>query len=150
MPYNYNTLTCPALCVLLLACLISPTPLSYAESAVDKVLFRVRFKVHIINGMPDNAMPLEIVCHSIDDDLGHHTLWKDQEFKFEFIARFWRKTHFVCNFNWGPKSVKDVTVFVTRVETKSCKESGNCFWKATPQGIYFSSDFQNWELRFGW
>ncbi|KAB2031958.1 hypothetical protein ERO13_D05G318200v2 [Gossypium hirsutum] len=149
MPYNnFRTLT-PLLCMLMLASCISQTPVSYAKS-VDNLVIRFRYKVHIINGLPDNAKPLELSCHSNDDDLGHHTLWKDQEFRFKFGIHFWKKTHFVCNFSWGSKSLNDITVFVNEVETRTCRETGNCFWKVETDGIYFSNNDQNWEKRFNW
>ncbi|XVF38100.1 hypothetical protein REPUB_Repub20aG0069000 [Reevesia pubescens] len=139
----------PFLCMLFLASFISQTPISAAES-VDKVIFRFRYKVHILNGFANNAKPLIISCHSNDDDLGVHTLWKNQQFRFEFIIHFVKTTHFVCNFNWGSKSLPNISVFLNTVETDTCKATGNCFWKAAEDGIYFSNNDQNWEKRFDW
>ncbi|XP_039003590.1 S-protein homolog 5-like [Hibiscus syriacus] len=146
MCYGYNAQTTAFLCILLLASLISETPFSHTESIVDRV-FRWRYKVHILNGMPDNAMPLEIGCRSNEDDLGRHTLWKDQEIKFNFTAQWFKKTHNVCNFYWGFKAFRDVAVLD---EVAESGQKGNCLWKAAPEGIYFSSDFQNWALTYGW
>ncbi|KAK6265923.1 hypothetical protein QUC31_016760 [Theobroma cacao] len=145
---SYSALA-PLLCMLFLACCSFQTlPASAAE--VDKLMVRLRYKVHILNGFADNAKPLIIHCHSRDDDLGEHTLWKDQEFRFKFIVHFVKTTHFVCDFNWGSKSLDNISVFKNDAETSSCRATGNCFWKAEEDGIYFSNNDQNWVKRFDW
>ena len=146
---SYNTLITPFLCMLFLASCISQTPFSSADQSVD-VLFRLRFKVHILNGFANNTKPLIIRCHSNDDDLGQHTLWNNQEFRFKFIIDLIKITHFVCNFNWGSKSLQDITVFKNAVETQTCKKTGNCFWKASEDGIYFSNKNESYEKKYAW
>lgn len=148
MPYNNILPSC--LCIFILAICICQTPV-YASESVDKFIFRLRFKVHILNGFANNANPLILQCHSHDDDLGQHTLWKDQEFQFKFGLHIWRTTHFICNFKWGSKSLDDVTVFTNYVETRTCRDTGNCFWKAAEDGIYFSNNIdKDWKRKIAW
>ena len=135
--------------MLFLVSCISQTPFSAADQSED-ILVRLRFKVHILNGFANNAKPLIIHCHSNDDDLGQHTLWNNQEFRFKFIVHFVKTTHFVCNFNWGSKSLEDITVFKNAVETKTCKKTGNCYWKALEDGIYFSNKNQSYLKKYSW
>ncbi|XVF85016.1 hypothetical protein PTKIN_Ptkin17bG0084900 [Pterospermum kingtungense] len=144
----YNILT-PFLYLFILASFISQTPVFAAES-VDRILFRLRFKVHILNGFADNANPLIIHCYSLDDDLGQHTLWKGQEFQFKFGLNLFRSTYFECTFKWGSKSTDPFSVFTGNIESITCKATGNCFWKVTEYGIYFSNNNKDWEKRLGW
>ncbi|XVF84706.1 hypothetical protein PTKIN_Ptkin17bG0059500 [Pterospermum kingtungense] len=145
---SYNILT-SFMCMFILATFISQTPVFAAES-VDRVFFRLRFKVHILNGFADNANPLIIHCHSRNDDLGQHTLWKGQEFRFKFCLHLLKFTHFVCSFKWGSKSLDQFSVFRNFYEGNTCKATGNCFWKASEDGIYFSNNSKNWAKRIGW
>ncbi|KAK8643584.1 hypothetical protein V6N13_012872 [Hibiscus sabdariffa] len=146
----YNPLTIAFLCMVLLASSISAaTPASSPESE-DRVYFRWKYKVHILNGMPDNVNPVTIACHSNDDYLGLHTLTQGREFKFEFHTSLFRKTHFICFFWWRDLHANDITVFDDAVEAGACRQKGNCFWKAAPEGLYFSSDYQYWDLKYHW
>ncbi|KAL4332021.1 hypothetical protein GQ457_07G016490 [Hibiscus cannabinus] len=148
--YNLLTITIALLCMVLLASFISAaTPPSLPESE-DRVYFRWKYKVHIMNGMPDNVNPVSIACHSNNDDLGHHTITQGQEFRFEFRTSLFRKTHFVCNFWWRDQHMTDVTVFNDSVEGHYCRQKGNCFWQATPKGLYFSSDYFEWIVLYPW
>ncbi|KAK8647647.1 hypothetical protein V6N13_121376 [Hibiscus sabdariffa] len=123
----YNPLTISLLCMVLLASSISAaTPASPPESE-DRVYFRWKYKVHIMNGMSDNVNPVSIACHSHDDDLGHHTLTQGQVFRFEFRIDLFTKTHFICNFWWRDQHMNDITVFNDHAEGHSCKGKGNCF-----------------------
>ncbi|KAK8647655.1 hypothetical protein V6N13_121384 [Hibiscus sabdariffa] len=135
--------------VLLASSISAVTPLSSPESE-DRVYFRWRYKVHILNGMPDNVTRVIISCHSNEDDLGAYTPFQGEEFKFEFITNFIKKTHFTCTFWWGVLYAKDVSVFDDVEETGTCRQKGNCFWKAAPDGVYFSSNYQYWDRNYLW
>ncbi|KAK8986630.1 hypothetical protein V6N11_010184 [Hibiscus sabdariffa] len=104
--------------VLLASSISAVTPLSSPESE-DRVYFRWRYKVHILNGMPDNVTRVIISCHSNEDDLGAYTPFQGEEFKFEFITNFIKKTHFTCTFWWGVLYAKDVSVFDDVEETET-------------------------------
>ncbi|KAJ0092725.1 hypothetical protein Patl1_26784 [Pistacia atlantica] len=112
-------------------------------------LIRIKFKVHIINGLSSNENPLIIHCYSNDDDLGEHTLWMNNEFKFRFGNHVWRLTHFWCVMRCGLNK-KTIDVFRSGVETKTCRRTGNCFWSAREEGFYFSNDNQSWVKRYDW
>ncbi|KAK8647658.1 hypothetical protein V6N13_121391 [Hibiscus sabdariffa] len=103
-----------------------------------------------MNGMPDNANPVRAACRSNDEFLGCHIITQGQEFRFEFRTSLIRKTRFICYFWWRDQHMADITVFNDSVEGRSCKQQGNCFWKAAPEGLYFSSDYQNWDLKYHW
>ncbi|XVF84705.1 hypothetical protein PTKIN_Ptkin17bG0059400 [Pterospermum kingtungense] len=146
---SYNSLTSfLCMCIILVTC-ISRTPI-FATESVDTVIFPVRFKVHIINGFADNTNPLILHCHSRDDDLGQHTLWENQEFRFKFIISFIRMTLFYCSFNWRSKSLNNFCVFGNSVQVGTCKQTENCFWKVAEDGIYFSDNNRNWEKKACW
>ncbi|OMP09173.1 Plant self-incompatibility S1 [Corchorus olitorius] len=148
---SYKNLLAPNfLCMFFLACWMSQTPAGFGEEVENRVIIRLHFQVHIVNGFADNAKPLVIHCRSKDDDLGEHTLWKGQEFRFEFGISWVKSTHFSCNFKWGLKKLDNISVFKHGIETWSCKATGLCFWKAAADGIYFSNNNQNWEKRFDW
>ncbi|OMP09174.1 Plant self-incompatibility S1 [Corchorus olitorius] len=148
---SYSALA-PFVCILLLAiCSISQTlPEPDSDAAEDGRLVRLRFKVHITNGFPNNVHPFIATCRSHDDYLGTHTLWKNGEFRFKFMVHFWKTTHFTCNVTWGPKSLENISVFKNGVETRSCKRTGNCFWKGQEDGIYFCNNNQSYFKKYSW
>ncbi|KAK8647649.1 hypothetical protein V6N13_121378 [Hibiscus sabdariffa] len=146
----YNPLTIAFLCMVLLASSISAATQASPPESEDRVFFRTRYKVHILNGMPDNVNPVTIACRSKDDDLGTHTLTQGREFEFEFHIILFMRTHFSCYFWWRDQHANDITVFDDRLEGRDCRQKGNCFWKAAPEGIYFSPDYQYWDLRYNW
>ncbi|XVF84709.1 hypothetical protein PTKIN_Ptkin17bG0060000 [Pterospermum kingtungense] len=141
---SYNTFVL-FLCMVLLASCIGQTPVS-----AKRVIIRITFKVHILDGFATNAKPLLLSCRSNDDDLGKHTLWKDQEFRFKFNINIFKTTHFLCDFNWTTKKAANFSVFSDQTEVMTCKQTGNCFWKTQEDGIYFSDNSQNWEKKLGW
>ncbi|KAL4332340.1 hypothetical protein GQ457_07G016470 [Hibiscus cannabinus] len=103
--------------MVLLVSSISAATLASSPESEDRVYFRWRYKVHTLNGMPDNVTRVIITCHSNEDDLDAHTPFQGKEFKFEFITSFIKKTHFICTFWWGVLYAKDVSVFDDVVET---------------------------------
>ncbi|OMP09180.1 Plant self-incompatibility S1 [Corchorus olitorius] len=142
----------PFICMFFLACCMSQT-LAISSAEVDPTVFiRLRFKVHILNGFADNVKPLLVHCRSLDDDLGNHTLWKGNEFRFKFLLHLIKTTHFICNFEWASKKLDDITVFKDEdhAESGECVDTGNCFWKAAADGLYFSNNNQNWVKKFDW
>ncbi|OMP09182.1 Plant self-incompatibility S1 [Corchorus olitorius] len=145
----------PFICMFFLACCMSQTlAISSAEVGPTTIFGRLRYKVHILNGFEDNAKPLLLHCRSEDDDLGNHTLWKGNEFRFKFRLHWIKITHFTCNFDWASKKLDDITVFKDgrdgEAESSKCADTGNCFWKAAVDGLYFSTNNQHWVKKFDW
>ncbi|KAL4297854.1 hypothetical protein GQ457_12G019470 [Hibiscus cannabinus] len=140
MSNNYNTLTIAFLCMIWVTSWVS------VSNAIS--YWRFSYTVHIMNGMPDNAKPLKIKCWSMHDDLGHHTLWKGQEFKFDFSLHWVLQTNFDCDFQWGSKSLKKIRVFSNGIGYEQCY--GHCYWKATPHGLHLSDNSRDWALWYKW
>ncbi|KAJ0091862.1 hypothetical protein Patl1_26796 [Pistacia atlantica] len=115
----------------------------------DKLIFRMIYRVHIINGFSNNDNPLIIHCYSKDDDLGEHSLLMNDEFKFKFGRNVWTVTRFVCDMRSGLKS-KKIIVFLMGDEGKRCRGTGHCFWSIRDDGFYFCNDNKSWVKRYDW
>lgn len=66
-------------------------------------IFLAKYHVHIIDDLPPNSSKLLLHCASGDDDLGNHTLYAKNYYKFEFCETFFHKTLFHCGFTWNSK-----------------------------------------------
>ncbi|KAL4334258.1 hypothetical protein GQ457_07G016440 [Hibiscus cannabinus] len=139
----YNPLTIALLCMVLLANSISAaTPPSLPESE-DKVLFRWKFKVHVMNGMPDNVNPVRAACRSNDEFLGCHIITQGQEFRFEFRTSLFRKTRFICYLWWRDQHMADITVFNDSVEGRSFLRNHHGEWiVGFSKSIWFCSTIE--------
>ncbi|XP_024195692.1 S-protein homolog 5, partial [Rosa chinensis] len=94
--------------------------------------------------------PLIVHCKSKNDDLGDHTLWINQEFRWYFGLNFWFTTLFYCNFKWDSQE-KHIDVFNTPDESPlECMENEECFWKVTEDGFFVSVDNINWVKKLNW
>lgn len=60
--------------------------------------------INIYNGLPKNRDKLFLHCSSKDDDLGNHTLFRNQVESWRFRTNFWGTTLFYCHFWWGLKT----------------------------------------------
>ncbi|OMP09171.1 Plant self-incompatibility S1 [Corchorus olitorius] len=149
---SYKNIVAPFICMFFLACCMSRTLAASSAEVGPTVFVRLKFKVHILNGFEDNAKPLLVHCRSKNDDLGNQILWKGKEFQFEFRIHWFKTTHFTCNFDWASKKLDDITVFKNdqHAESYACVATGNCFWKAAMDGLYFSNNDQNWVKKFDW
>ncbi|TXG65482.1 hypothetical protein EZV62_006757 [Acer yangbiense] len=94
-------------------------------SSVDASLGQLT--VHITNGFYYNEKPLVMHCWSEDDDLGEHTLWKDNEFHFSFRESFIGWTHFYCEM-YHDKRFKKIDVYDSAKEYIKCTYTLNCYW----------------------
>ncbi|OMP09172.1 Plant self-incompatibility S1 [Corchorus olitorius] len=107
--------------------------------------------VNIVSGFADNAKPLLVGCRSNDNDLGEHTLWKGQEFRFLSGISGVKTTQIICYFEWGSNKLEDITVFKNDEYFDPCAIRPDiCFWKAAEDGLYSSNNDQNWVKRFDW
>lgn len=110
--------------------------------------------VEIINSLPDNTNPLKVRCQSKDDDLGYHTLLKDQGYSFNFQPNFIGTTLYFCHFYWGnlDKSF-DVYDFHRQCYCEDC-QTNICYYRALADGFYFSlinySDPSKWQRLYTW
>ncbi|MCL7043283.1 hypothetical protein MKW94_002833 [Papaver nudicaule] len=88
---------------------------------------------------PDIA--LTIHCWSSEDDLGEHTLYYRQNFRWRFRVNFWESTKFVCDSNWydparkGNHTVKFTAYKARRDWMKHCVN--NCDWSIQLDGGYY-------------
>ncbi|KAJ4850198.1 hypothetical protein Tsubulata_027134 [Turnera subulata] len=108
------------------------------------------FRVHVIDGMSSNAQPLLLHCWSRDQDLGNHTLYIGGDFNFRFGVRVVPPfTHFTCDMRWAQKH-QTVTVF-NRIQVEDwCCNSGQCYWRAQDDGIYYSNDNSAYKKIYVW
>lgn len=75
---------------------------SHFSSTISKKTERLfpRFQLYVINELPDE---LRVHCASKDDDLGYHTLQRDENIHWSFRENFWGTTLFFCHFWWGSR-----------------------------------------------
>lgn len=136
-----------AICLLLLLSHIQATDI-ILKDLPDHVT------IEIINSLPDNTDPLKVRCQSKDDDLGYHTLLKDQGFLFKFSPNFIGTTLYFCHFYWGnlDKSF-DVYDSHRQCYCEDC-ETDICYYRALADGFYFSlinySDPSRWQRLYTW
>ncbi|KAJ4845865.1 hypothetical protein Tsubulata_048165 [Turnera subulata] len=139
----------------LMACIVLEIfPLLVSSSdrmSVKKIRFCSKFRVHIIDGFSSNNLPFLLHCWSKDQDLGNHTLYIGGDFNFHFGTRFWPPyTHFNCDMSWGPKNLHDVTVFDQGKVMDWCCSSGQCYWRAQDDGLYYSNDNSTYAKKYDW
>ncbi|CAI9109763.1 OLC1v1009658C1 [Oldenlandia corymbosa var. corymbosa] len=87
-----------------------------------------KYQVQIRNDI-DDSLPLGLQCHSSDDDLGSHTLYKGGVFKFHFGLNYFHTTKFVCLAQWSGLKAS-IYVFNRHLAEKHCGDDRgrNCFW----------------------
>ncbi|KAJ4826560.1 hypothetical protein Tsubulata_024503 [Turnera subulata] len=109
-----------------------------------------RFRVHVIDGVSSNAQPLLLHCWSRDNDLGNHTLYIGGDFNFHFWVRVVPPfTRFTCDMRWAQKH-QTVTVFNRAHVEDWCCLSGQCYWRAQDDGIYFSNNNSSYTKIYTW
>ncbi|KAK1566889.1 hypothetical protein Q3G72_005603 [Acer saccharum] len=116
-------------------------------SSVDASLGQLT--VHITNGFYYNEKPLVMHCWSEDDDLGEHTLWKDNEFHFSFRESFIGWTHFYCEMHHD-KQFKKIDVYDSAKEYTKCTYTLNCYWMVDEGGFFFSRNNKLWYKIYDW
>ncbi|KAI3862524.1 hypothetical protein MKX03_000814 [Papaver bracteatum] len=89
--YNGNAVS---LLLLLLLPLLVPKCSSFSWFHYERVTVRVT------NEIEGYEVSLDMHCKSNDDDLGVHTLRKDEEWHWEFHQSLIRNTQFWCDFRW--------------------------------------------------
>ncbi|KAI3458957.1 hypothetical protein Pfo_015620 [Paulownia fortunei] len=92
--------------------------------------------VYVINNLPPNSAPLVVHCASKDDDLGNHTLTRNQDFQFEFCENFF-STLFYCHLWWEKKHIRFDAFRETWLGAICAKDI--CYWAAKSDGIYYSN-----------
>ncbi|KAK4852477.1 hypothetical protein QYF36_024524 [Acer negundo] len=126
--------------------MIGETAPTFASS-VDASLGK--YTVHITNGFYYNEKPLVIHCWSEDDDLGEHTLWKNDEFHFSFKESFFRWTHFYCEMRHD-KKFKQIDVYDDKKERIKCTYTLTCYWIVDEDGFFFSINNKFWSKIYDW
>ena len=129
-----------------LVVMIGETVPTFASS-VDASLGQLT--VHITNGFYYNEKPLVMHCWSEDDDLGEHTLWKDNEFHFSFRESFIGWTHFYCEMHHD-KQFKKIDVYDSAKEYIKCTYTLNCYWMVDEGGFFFSRNNKLWYKIYDW
>ncbi|KAL5781300.1 hypothetical protein ACOSP7_006329 [Xanthoceras sorbifolium] len=112
--------------------------------AVD---FNPKVTVSVTNELSNNAIPLFMHCWSHNDDLGVHTLWKTNEWHWEFRNDFLRRTHFLCNFRHGTRE-KTIDVYDKNNRKLRCFETRHCNWFVKDDGFYFFNEDQHKLLKY--
>ncbi|MCL7022688.1 hypothetical protein MKW94_008483 [Papaver nudicaule] len=108
---------------------------------VDGHLIQARKKTVAVYNDIDPNIALNIHCWSSEDDLGVHTLYYQQNFRWRFRVNFWRSTKFVCDSSWsdhagnGNHTVKFTAYKARRDWMKHCVD--NCVWSIRLDGGYY-------------
>ncbi|KAL3649708.1 hypothetical protein CASFOL_006111 [Castilleja foliolosa] len=119
-------------------CLIMSCILMKTMALSDKrVCLTHLFTVYIVNNLPPNSSPLVVHCASKDDDLGNHTVVRNQDYHFDFCDNFWSTTKFFCHVWWRNKD-KAFVVFKEKFGRTSCLKDV-CYWAVKDDGIYYSN-----------
>ncbi|KAL5784218.1 hypothetical protein ACOSQ2_006610 [Xanthoceras sorbifolium] len=103
--------------------------------------------IRITNELSNNDIPLFVHCWSHDDDLGIHTLWKTNEWHWQFHNKFLGRTHFVCNFKYGLKE-KTLDIYDSDNWDLRCTYSMNCDWSVKDDGFYFNSEAEHKVVKY--
>ncbi|XP_061993839.1 S-protein homolog 5-like [Rosa rugosa] len=106
--------------------------------------FSEGYNVHIVNRFCNNDKPLTVHCKSGDDDLGNHTLWRGQDYNWQFNGNFWGTTLFHCNMKRDSQE-RDIKVFsIPDEEPSECMETKDCFWFVNEDGFYVGNKKFDW------
>ncbi|PIN24465.1 hypothetical protein CDL12_02816 [Handroanthus impetiginosus] len=105
-----------------------------------------KHEVHITRYLPPNSSSLKLHCASKNDDLGYHTLSKNQDFHWSFCENIIPNTLFFCHLGSKEKAFNAFkTKWTRRAESKH-------YWLAKSDVIYYYDDLsQTTEIkRFDW
>ncbi|KAL8461172.1 hypothetical protein ACS0TY_032594 [Phlomoides rotata] len=114
-------------------------------------LFSSYYIVHVINDLPSNS-ELKLHCELEDANLGYYKLSVGDDYHWRFCDILHEKVS-VCHLWWVSNS-KEIAfeAYQARVRANSCFESGECFWSARGDGIYYSGypDGRDYKVRYFW
>ena len=115
---------------------------------VSGCLFTPKHHVHIVSNLPPNSSPLKVHCASGNDNLGHHTLYPNQDYQWSFCLNLIANTLFFCHLWWESKD----TAFEVFHERWNKVHADQSWWIANKDGIYFSNQTQPTilEKRYDW
>lgn len=103
-----------------------------------------RVHVHIFSSLPPNS-ELRVHCQSNEDDLGNHTLIRNQDYQFSFCV-VPLSTLFFCHLQWLEKG-KTFDAFSAKWDLNHPCNVGHCKWEAKSDGIYLAGiKTFNWQL----
>ncbi|KZV24245.1 hypothetical protein F511_01728 [Dorcoceras hygrometricum] len=102
-----------------------------------KCFFTTKYQIYVVNNLPPNSPVLSAHCRSKNDDLGTHTMASGQTYNFNFCENFFLTTLFTCNLRWRGKD-KTFPAFNSKWIDSPCDMTGDCYWFAKEDGIYFS------------
>ncbi|KAL7148277.1 hypothetical protein ABFS83_06G167500 [Erythranthe nasuta] len=91
--------------------------------------------VTIYSSLPSDSDVLWLHCLSKDDDLGTHTLMKDEIYRFAFCVKPF-STLFHCRLQWGDKH-KSFDAYNAKWHGNPCL-TNECKWAARSDGIYLA------------
>ncbi|GFQ04886.1 hypothetical protein PHJA_002632700 [Phtheirospermum japonicum] len=112
--------------------------------------FSHKFTVYVANNLPPSSAPLVVRCASKDDDLGNHTVIRNQDFHFDFCDNFWSTTLFFCHVWWGNKNIA-FDAFRESWKSITCAQD-DCYWAVKTDGIYYSNYYppRGLKKRYSW
>ncbi|CAI9093213.1 OLC1v1028656C1 [Oldenlandia corymbosa var. corymbosa] len=98
-----------------------------------------QYQVQIKNDIND-SLPLGLQCHSSENDLGSHTLYKGGIFKFHFGINYFFSTKFVCDAQWSGLKAR-IYVFNKNLAKTHCGNDlgRNCCWSVRRDGFFIGS-----------
>ncbi|KAK9723901.1 hypothetical protein RND81_05G033100 [Saponaria officinalis] len=101
------------------------------------------YTIHLGSRIRSLSAPLIVQCTPPNSTkLGQNELsfGKEVSYKLPIIGN---TTKFTCEFNWGngiETNDRSVDVFEYGVEDKVCNVTENVYWKALPDGLYFTCE----------
>lgn len=123
-----------------LQCFLISTFILQTSMAVEKRVCTVTslITVYIASNVPPNTPPVVVHCKSKDDDLGNHTVARNQDYHFDFCTNSYT-TLFFCNIWWENKHIV-FDAFHQTWRKPNC-DYGTCYWLVKSDGIYYSNFF---------
>ncbi|KAL1542406.1 hypothetical protein AAHA92_26505 [Salvia divinorum] len=109
-----------------------------------------KYAVYIVSNLPPKSPPLQVHCISKDDDLGHHNLTQNVEYRFAFCEIAF-VTMFSCRFRWNGHD-RGFHVYDANWDYNRCRSAGICYYVVKSDGFYFTNVYPPKKVGFlcGW
>ncbi|KAL3641870.1 hypothetical protein CASFOL_012685 [Castilleja foliolosa] len=104
---------------------------AYLFQEADSCFLYYKLHVNIYNNLPPIEPPLSVHCKSKDDDLGNHTLTRNQTWGFSFCLKLF-STLFWCDLYCDGLSL-NMVAYDAKWDYNPCKK-GNCTWTIDAYG----------------
>ncbi|CAN4095886.1 unnamed protein product [Withania somnifera] len=111
----------------------------------------IHVEVHVVDGLPNNDIPIKFHCASKDDDLGWHYPKVGDDFYFHFLPSIFGNTLYFCHFWWGYKQAAfDVYTNSLGANCSNGYPINYCIWKFQEDGFYMGPQLDQLKKKHDW